>query len=237
MSLCVPPRMPSPQLVPAPLPSPPAFPRRISSRSRLHLPSNLNEPPIPPRLVGSPLLEKLTHQQPCAISPKAQQQLWFDGDEFGTRRSGSSQSELLASPASSASPPSTPRTNSSRRSHRRSPSVAYNRRTRSHSPPPPPQSTVVPPPVPPIPSSAFDSPGAKRPVLRTSMTPSRAPTTQIIIPDLVSASPPSALSYASRTISPRRRGLGFAYGEEPTYAWRPVEKHYARGRTQRPGAK
>ncbi|CDO71298.1 hypothetical protein BN946_scf184908.g55 [Trametes cinnabarina] len=91
--------MPSPQLVPASLPSPPPFARRVSSRSRLHLPANLNEPPIPPRLVGSPLLEKLTNTQPSStITPRAQQQLWFDGDEFGTRRSGPPQ---LSSPLAS----------------------------------------------------------------------------------------------------------------------------------------
>ncbi|KAI9001091.1 hypothetical protein BD414DRAFT_473570 [Trametes punicea] len=210
MSLCPPPRMPSPQLVPAPLPSPPVFPRRVSSRSRLHLPSNLNEPPIPPRLVGSPLLEKLTHVQPSAMSPKVQQQLWFDGDEFGTRRTGPAPADSpLGSPVPSSSS-STPRSAASRRAHRRSPSIAYNRRTRSRSPPPPPQSSAVPPPVPPIPSSAFDIPGVKRPVLRSPpATPPRTRPIQIIIPDLsASANSPSALPYASRTVSPRRRGLG-----------------------------
>ncbi|KAI0661065.1 hypothetical protein C8Q70DRAFT_1044329 [Cubamyces menziesii] len=210
MSLAPPPRMPSPQLVPSPLPSPPICPRRVSSRSRLHLPQTLNEPPIPPRLVGSPLLEKLTHHHPSTMSSKAQQQLWFDGDEFGTRRSGPALTDSpLASPSHSpSSSPATPRT--SRRAHRRSPSVAYSRRTRSHSPPPPPQSSVVPP-VPPIPSSAFDTPGTRRPVLRTPpATPSRTRPAQIIIPDLsASTSSPSALPYSpSRTISPRRRGLG-----------------------------
>ncbi|KAI0677164.1 hypothetical protein C8Q78DRAFT_1073895 [Trametes maxima] len=238
--------MSSPQLVPAPLPSPPPFPRRISSRQRLHLPPTLDEPPIPPRLVGSPLLEKLTHQ-PSTISPKAQQQLWFDGDEFGTRRSGPAQNDSpmaspLSSSSSSSSPPATPRTASSRRAHRRSPSVAYNRRTRSHSPPPPPQSSAVPP-VPPIPSSAFDSPGARRSVLRSPpTTPSRARAAQIIIPDLsASGSPASALSYASRTLSPRRRGLGYAYRDEPPHGWRPADVYFTRGRsgprTQGPGTK
>ncbi|KAI9066734.1 hypothetical protein FKP32DRAFT_1609817 [Trametes sanguinea] len=222
MSLCPPPRMPSPQLVPAPLPSPPVFARRVSSRSRLHLPANLNEPPIPPRLVGSPLLEKLTSIQPSStISPRVQQQLWFDGDEFGTRTTGPAQSASnspLASPSASSSfssPNGTPRSAAARRARRRSPSVAYNRRTRSHSPPPPPQSSAVPPPVPPIPSSAFDTPGAKRPVLRTPpATPSRARFGPIAIPDLgiSPGSPPppsSVLPYGSaRTISPRRRGLG-----------------------------
>ncbi|KAI0375557.1 hypothetical protein BV20DRAFT_1032011 [Pilatotrama ljubarskyi] len=220
MSLCPPPRMPSPQLVPTPLPSRPVFPRRISSRSRLHLPTHLNEPPIPPRLVGSPLLEKLAHS-PTPMSPRVQQQLWFDGDEFGTRRTGTPlRDSEMASPASSSSSsfsPSTPRTAASRRARRRSPSVAYSRRKRSHSPPPPPQSSILPPPVPPIPSSAFDIPGVKRPVLRSPpATPSpRVPPSQIIVPDLTSVStssgsvsPPSALSYPSRTISPRRRGLG-----------------------------
>ncbi|KAI0723218.1 hypothetical protein C8Q76DRAFT_388485 [Earliella scabrosa] len=221
MSLCPPPRMPSPQLVPAPLPSPPPFPRRISSRSRLQLPMHPSEPPIPPRLVGSALLEKLTHSDPATLTPKIQKQLWFDGDEFGTRRTSPAQTEDPAgSPPSSASPPSTPRSASSRRSHRRTPSIAIAHRARSHSPPPPQQLTVSIPPVPPIPSSAFSSPGAKRSVVRTPpTTPSRSRPMQIIIPDLTNASiqsgcPPQALRHTSRTsrnsssASPRRRALG-----------------------------
>ncbi|KAI0832338.1 hypothetical protein BC628DRAFT_303426 [Trametes gibbosa] len=212
MSLCVPPRMPSPQFVPAPLPPPP-FPRRVSSRSRLHLPATPDEPPIPPRLVGSPLLEKLTHK-PSTMSPKVHQHLWFDGDEFGTRTSTPPHYDSPLPSSASSSPFSSPRaaSSSARRSHRRSPSVAYNRRARSHSPPPPPLASAAPPPVPPIPSSAFDTPGTKRPVLRTPpATPLRARTAQITIPDLItSTGPASALPYtrAPSTISPRRRGSG-----------------------------
>lgn len=225
MSLCPPPRMPSPQLIPAPLPSPPAFPRRISSRSRLQLPSHPNEPPIPPRLVGSPLLEKLTHPDPPTLTPKIQKQLWFDGDEFGTRRSGPAQTQDSTgslSSASSASPPSTPRSASSRRSHRRTSSIALAHRARSHSPPPPQQITLSIPPVPPIPSSAFSSPGARRSVVRTPpATPMRSRPMQILIPDLTASSnaisggcPSPALRHTSRnsrtstSASPRRRGLG-----------------------------
>ncbi|KAI0719633.1 hypothetical protein C8T65DRAFT_44477 [Cerioporus squamosus] len=196
MSLCPPPRMPSPQLVPAPLPSPPVFPRRISSRSRLHLPSHPGEPPIPPRLVGSPLLERLIHQDPATLTPKIQKQLWFDGDEFGTQS---------ASPALSDAS-----------------TVTVASRARSHSPPPPQQLSASIPPVPPIPSSAFDSPGARRPVLRTPpATPGRSRPMQIIIPDLTNSPsttagcPSPALRHTPRTsrtstsASPsRRRGLG-----------------------------
>ncbi|KAI1795159.1 hypothetical protein LXA43DRAFT_67064 [Ganoderma leucocontextum] len=222
MSLYPPPRMPSPQLVPAALPSPPAFPRRVSSRSRLHLPPHLNDPPIPPRLVGSPLLEKLVHPDPATLTPKIQKQLWFDGDEFGTRRS----TQLMQTEESdgfpfSRSSPSPPRSPSSRRFHRRTSSIAPVARARSHSPPPPQQSSAVSiPPVPPIPSSAFNTPGAKRPVLRTPPpSTSRARPVQIIIPDLSSDSThsftPNAFSspvlrphHSRASASPRRRGLG-----------------------------
>ena len=94
--------MSSPQQQPSPaLPVPPAFPRRTSSRSaRLHLPQRQGEPPIPPRLVGSPLLNNLIsssskHQQPQQLarsSDRVQQEVWIDGDEFGTyTRSGTAQ--------------------------------------------------------------------------------------------------------------------------------------------------
>ena len=223
MSLCPPPRMPSPQLIPAPLPSPPPFPRRISSRSRLQLPLRPNEPPVPPRLVGSALLERLINPDPATLTPKIQKQLWFDGDEFGTQRASPALSDdSTGSTCSSASTPSTSSSASSRRAHRRTPSVslAHRDRARSHSPPPPQQLSVSIPPVPPIPSSAFDSPGAKRSTLRTPpATPGRARPMQIIIPDLTNppsfgGSPAPALRHTPRTsrtstsASPRRRGAG-----------------------------
>ncbi|RPD67255.1 hypothetical protein L226DRAFT_565991 [Lentinus tigrinus ALCF2SS1-7] len=219
MSLCPPPRMPSPQLIPAPLPSPPVFPRRVSSRSRLQLPLRPDEPPVPPRLVGSALLERLIHPDPATLTPKIQKQLWFDGDEFGTQRASPALSDdSTGSTSSCASTPSTPRSASSRRSHRRSPSVSLAHRARSLSPPPPQQLSVSIPPVPPIPSSAFDSPGAKRSTLRTPpTTPGRSRPMQIIIPDLADSTSPGccpspALRHTPRpsrtSASPRRRGLG-----------------------------
>lgn len=218
MSLYPPPRMPSPQLVPAAL-SPPVFPRRVSSRSRLHLPPHLNEPPIPPRLVGSPLLEKLVHPDPATLTPKIQKQLWFDGDEFGTRRSTPMRtegSEGFPFHQCSPSPPGTPRSPSSRRFHRRTPAIAPAARARSHSPPPP-QQPFAPsiPPVPPIPSSAFDAPGAKRPVLCTPPPP--APRARPVQPGLYSthSSTPDGLPspafrprHSRASASPRRPGLG-----------------------------
>ncbi|TFK92185.1 hypothetical protein K466DRAFT_595423 [Polyporus arcularius HHB13444] len=199
--------MSSPQLIPAPLPSPPVFPR-MASRSRLHLPSHPGDPPIPPRLVGSVLLERLNRPDPVTLTPKIQKQLWFDGDEFGTQRASPVFSdESTGSPCSSA--PSTPRSASSRRSHRRTSSVSLACRARSHSPPPPEQLSVSIPPVPPIPSSAFDSPGAKRAALRTPpATPGRPRPMQIIMPDLTNASAPGgspspALRHTSRTSTSR----------------------------------
>ncbi|TBU63978.1 hypothetical protein BD310DRAFT_1035167 [Dichomitus squalens] len=206
-----PPRIPSPQLVPASLPSPPPFPRRISSRSRLHLPLHPDQPPIPPRLVGSPLLDKLVHSDPATLTPKIQKQLWFDGDEFGTRRTTPTQTDGSEGfPFIQPSPPSTPRSASHRRVHRRTSSTSLAARTRSRSPPPPQSVTVSIPPVPPIPSSIFDNSSVKRPVLRTPPpTPHGARPAQISIPDpAVGASPPSPNglpSPAFRQHSPRSR--------------------------------
>lgn len=83
----------SPQLLPTPtMSTPPALPRRTSARNtRLHL--RPEEPPIPPRLIGSPLLDKL--MSPTAspaskqlMSPKCAQEMWIDGDEFSVRKNG-----------------------------------------------------------------------------------------------------------------------------------------------------
>ncbi|KAH9943512.1 uncharacterized protein BXZ73DRAFT_97552 [Epithele typhae] len=174
------PRPTSPLLVHNSLPSPPPLgPRRVSSRSRLHLPSNLNDPPIPPRLIGSPLLDKLTAPESGALTSNIQKQLWFDGDEFGTR------------------------------------AAATASQSRSRSPPPPSLLMVSIPPVPPIPSSAFNSPGAKRSVLRTPPATPRSRAMQIVIPDLDDPAPETRADRrarrASRTYpvtSPRRRTAG-----------------------------
>ncbi|GJE84084.1 hypothetical protein PsYK624_001590 [Phanerochaete sordida] len=67
------------------MPAPPALPRRASAlNTRLHL--RPEEPPIPPRLIGSPLLEKLM-TSPTA-SPRSAQEMWIDGDEFSVRKNG-----------------------------------------------------------------------------------------------------------------------------------------------------
>ncbi|OSX60308.1 hypothetical protein POSPLADRAFT_1058481 [Postia placenta MAD-698-R-SB12] len=172
-SLSPPPRMHSPQPIQAPLPSPPILPRR-SSRNRLHLPAHPEDPPIPPRLIGSPLLKKMTVRpdEPHLLSTKAQSELWIDGDEFGTRRRQSA--SPMASPPLSTSP------SSPRYGHRRSSSIVGANRSRSHSPPPTPALASPPPPVPPIPSFALATPGAKRSVVRSPP----AHRTQIQIPNL-----------------------------------------------------
>lgn len=115
-----------------PLPSPPAFQHR-TSRRRLHLPTHPHEPPVPPRLVGSELLRKVTHPEP---HHQNYSEVWLDGDEFGTRRA-SSQSPM-SSPALTVSSlsPGTPPT--SIRGSRRMQSVTLPKRARSHSPPPTP---------------------------------------------------------------------------------------------------
>ena len=147
-----PPRMPSPQPMHTSLPPP--LPRRVSSRTRLHLPLHPEEPPIPPRLIGSPLLQRFTatsQSQPQYMSEKAQSELWLDGDEFGTKRKENAHLQVIA-PPSPLLAPSTPK---------RSP------RHRSRSPPPTPRLSTPPPPVPPVPSSALATPGAKKAVIHT----------------------------------------------------------------------
>ncbi|KAH9951661.1 hypothetical protein B0H21DRAFT_185822 [Amylocystis lapponica] len=190
----LPPRMPSPQLVPAPLPSPPLLPRR-SSRNRLHLPAHPDEPPIPPRLIGSPLLKKLTstsHSEPHLLSQKVQSELWIDGDEFGIRRTADSHPDL-PSPASSTS-------SSSKRGHRRTSSVVGSPSSRSRSPPPAPLLFSPPPPVPPIPSFALAVPGARRARLRSQPTHHK----QIIIPNLDFSSPLDLAPPHKRNSGPRQ---------------------------------
>jgi hypothetical protein len=67
--------------------SPPPFTRRISARNtRLTLPARPEDPPIPPRLIGSPLLDKLNSAYSVHAQPRAQ---WIDGNEFGTSSSTS----------------------------------------------------------------------------------------------------------------------------------------------------
>ena len=87
--------------------SPPPMPRRISARNtRLQLPTRPEEPPIPPRLIGSPLLDKFNSSTTINTQPRA---LWIDGNEFGT--STPTASPVLDKPKRSArqAPPPEPR--------------------------------------------------------------------------------------------------------------------------------
>ncbi|KAJ3489702.1 hypothetical protein NLI96_g1937 [Meripilus lineatus] len=161
-----PPRMPSPQPVHNPLPPP--FPRRVSSRSRLQLPLHPEEPPIPPSLIGSPILQRFTSNsrtQPQYISEKAQSELWLDGDEFGAKRKETAHLQALV-PPSPLLVPSTPQS-SKRISRRHSPPLSSSRRNRSRSPPPTPRQCTPPPPVPPVTSNAFATPGSKKAIIHT----------------------------------------------------------------------
>ncbi|OBZ70050.1 hypothetical protein A0H81_09940 [Grifola frondosa] len=162
---------------------------------RLHLPAPHRgpaHPPAPQRL-SPPAKADRPQPEPYLLTQKVQSELWLDGDEFGTRRRHPQPDSPLPSPRSSSSSHSS----GSRRTHRRAPSIASNR-ARSHSPPPARMCTSPPPPVPPIPSFALATPGAKRSVLRS---PARSRPPQIVIPDLAHS---SAHPYAS----PIRRTLG-----------------------------
>jgi len=61
--------------------------RRSSHHSRLHLPAHPEDPPIPPRLVGSTLMRDMTVRpdEPHRVSWMARPEQWLDGDEFGSR--------------------------------------------------------------------------------------------------------------------------------------------------------
>ena len=156
-SLSPPPRMPSPQLLPTPLPSPPLHHQQ--SRPRLNATSSQPKPPSPlgqPAAPGSPI-----RSQPNLHAPRAQppppldMSLWLDGDDFGARRARSH------SPPSPCPPPEGP----TQYDHRRRPtpiSTAHPRsRSRPRSPPPSPGRPLTPPPVPPIPTHLLSVSPAK----------------------------------------------------------------------------
>src|SRR5712671_5687737 len=95
-----PPRMPSPQLLPTPLPSPPLHHQQ--SRPRLNG-SSQSKPPSP---LGRPVISRSPPSPPRNLhTPRAQpppplaMSLWLDSDDFGARRARST------SPPSPASPP------------------------------------------------------------------------------------------------------------------------------------
>ncbi|KAG2367268.1 hypothetical protein BDR07DRAFT_1393556 [Suillus spraguei] len=135
-----PPPMPSPELVPTPLPSPPP----IHRSSRLTVLPN-NSPPIPPRLIGSPLLQNTLNASRShdRLDRRAKEGLFGEDDEFGARKRAlgkRSNSSISSLPILSPTP-----TRNTRRSFTRS-------TTRYRSPPPSPSLASPPPPVPPIPA-------------------------------------------------------------------------------------
>ncbi|KAH9966090.1 hypothetical protein BC827DRAFT_1316849 [Russula dissimulans] len=146
--LSPPPRMPSPQLLPMPLPSPPLHHQQ--SRPRLNA-SSQAKPPSP---LGQPIIsrsppspQRNLHAPRAQPPPPLDMSLWLDSDDFGARR------------ARSTSPPS--HDGPARHDFRRRPtpiSTTQSRpRTRARSPPPSPGRPGTPPPVPPIPTQFLDA--------------------------------------------------------------------------------
>ncbi|KAI0303263.1 hypothetical protein BC826DRAFT_1182782 [Russula brevipes] len=84
--LSPPPRMPSPQLLPTPLPSPPLHHQQ--SRPRLNTSSN-SKPPSPlgkPVIPGSPIPpQRKLHAPRAQPPPPLDMSLWLDGDDFGEK--------------------------------------------------------------------------------------------------------------------------------------------------------
>ncbi|KAI0269123.1 hypothetical protein BC834DRAFT_613255 [Gloeopeniophorella convolvens] len=158
-----PPRMPSPQLLPTPLPSPPPL-RRQQSRQRLNA-SSQAKPPSPttkPTTPTVPSSHAKLHSPKACSHPPLNINLWLDGDDFGTRRE-----QIFALPT----PCPTTRESLAERAKSQRPLAclalpAHPRsRTRSRSPPPSPGRPGTPPPVPPIPTQFLGEVPAK-PALR-----------------------------------------------------------------------
>jgi hypothetical protein len=174
--LSPPPRMPSPQLLPTPLPSPPLH--RQQSRPRLQT-SSQSKPPSPlinSSASDSPVLSQRNLHAPRAKPhPPLDMNLWLDGDDFGARRARSqSPPSPLPSPERSTQYDYKPRPNPIIIPRPRS-------RPRPRSPPPSPGRRATPPPVPPIPTHFLGmTPG--KPVLQPRSTNHLTPVSRI--PDL-----------------------------------------------------
>jgi hypothetical protein len=183
--LSPPPRMPSPQLLPTPLPSPPLHHQQ--SRPRLNTSSN-SKPPSPlgkPVIPGSPILpQRKLHAPRAQPPPPLDINLWLDGDDFGARRarSNSPPSPYLSSPEGKSRP--TPISTTNSRS-----------RIRPRSPPPSPGRPGTPPPVPPIPTH-FLGVGSRNPVLQPRPTNLLTPIPDL---DLTSSQPRAPLIRKSRS--------------------------------------
>ena len=174
-SLSPPPRMPSPQLLPTPLPSPPLHHQqsrtRLNALSQSKPPSPLFKPAATPS--SSSLLQRKLHAPRALPHPPLDINLWLDGDDFGARRERS------------VSPPTrypTPPTGSVHHNHKRRPapiSTTHPRsRSRPRSPPPSPGRPGTPPPVPPIPTQ-FLGASPEKPVLTPRSSNHLTPVTRI----------------------------------------------------------
>jgi hypothetical protein len=180
--LSPPPRLPSPQLLPTPLPSPPLH--RQQSRPRINNTPSQIKPPSPlgrPAISGSPIHpQRNLHAPRAQAPPPLDLSLWLDGDDFGARRARST-SPLSPSSSISERP--------NQQDHRRQPtpiSTAYPRsRSRPRSPPPSPGRPGTPPPVPPIPTHFLGVSLGNNPVLQPRSTNRLVPTARI--PDLSSS--------------------------------------------------
>jgi hypothetical protein len=171
--LSPPPRLPSPQLLPTPLPSPPLH----HQQSRPRFNASTSSQPKPPSPLGQPMAPgSPIRLQPKLHAPRAQPpppldiSLWLDGDDFGARRARSYSPSSPSSPCS----PSEGRTQHDQRRRPTPISTTHPRsRTRPRSPPPSPGRPTTPPPVPPIPTHFLGvSPG--KPILQprsTNLTP------------------------------------------------------------------
>lgn len=193
MDRCVspPPRMPSPQLLPTPLPSPPLH--RQQSRPRLN-PSSQSKPPSPlggPVISGSPIIpQRNLHAPRAQPPPPLDMNLWLDGDDFGARRARSN------SPPSTYPPPERPAQHDHKRRLAPISTLHPRSRTRPRSPPPSPDRPSTPPPVPAIPTHFLGSTPVES-VLQPRSTNRLAPLGHI--PDLPSSQPHEPLLRKSRS--------------------------------------
>ena len=161
-SFSPPPRMPSPQLLPTPLPSPPLHHQQSRTRLSAHSQSKPPSPLFKPAATSSsPILSQRKLHAPRALPhPPLDINLWLDGDDFGTRRERSVSppaSRYPTPPAGSVYPNNTRRPAPISTTHPRS-------RSRPRSPPPSPGRPGTPPPVPPIPTQ-FLGASPEKPVL------------------------------------------------------------------------
>lgn len=138
-----PPPLPSPQLVPAALPSPPPLSKK-SSRTRL---AQQYSPPVHPSLIGDPLIPKtlVSSRSYDRLDRRARASLFGDDDDFGTGKPSLHRRLPTRTSKHISDHPSSPR---------------------CRSPPPSTAVALPPPPVPPIPTKFMLAPTDKKSVLQ-----------------------------------------------------------------------